>query len=98
MSMKRYIIKGTTSLTVEVEDAEGRYVLYADHLADREALLATLRQAVEMVEQARDACHSEYMDCPWCSGKLGHESDWHDEKCTLAPFLAACRGKLEEQA
>jgi hypothetical protein len=34
------------------EDAEGEYVLYADHLADRASLLATLRQAVEAMELA----------------------------------------------
>ena len=36
---------------------------------------------VAMVLRAYEACHGEYMDCPWCSGHIGHDNEWHDEWC-----------------
>lgn len=34
-----------------------------------------------VVKEAHDACSSEYMNCPWCSGRVGYEDEWHDEGC-----------------
>lgn len=36
---------------------------------------------VKMVKQAYNACYSEYMNCPWCSGHIGYENEYHDDSC-----------------
>jgi len=52
-------------------------------LAKAEAREAAL---VKMLRDAHDACHSEYMDCPWCSGHIGSGDggEWHDDTCNYA--------------
>jgi len=35
----------------------------------------------KMVVDAHDACKSEAMCCPWCSGYLSHDREEHDEFC-----------------
>jgi hypothetical protein len=37
----------------DYEDEEGEWMLYADHLADREALLTLLQRAVECIRHLR---------------------------------------------
>jgi hypothetical protein len=46
--VKRYIFDDDTETMMESLD--GEYVLYADHLADREFLLSVLRKAVKTIE------------------------------------------------
>jgi len=36
---------------------------------------------VEMIIEAHDACKSENMDCPWCSGHIGVSNEHHDQFC-----------------
>ena len=50
-------------------------------------LIKRLEAAEKMVRDAHDACHSEYMGCPWCSGHVGYQNDHHDEFCPW-PALA----------
>ena len=39
------------------------------------------RALLEGIVQAHDACYSEYMECPWCWGHVGHGAERHDEGC-----------------
>ena len=106
--MKRYDLGCWTIDGEIVPMAEGDYVLYADHLADRSSLLATIRQAVEDLEEYG----SHELPCPlaqWSQGRPtkdgGYETmyagKWYqrNEKpactCGFDAALAACRGKLE---
>ena len=34
-----------------------------------------------MVRDAYKACYSEHMNCPWCSGRVGHDNEDHDSFC-----------------
>lgn len=41
-----------------------------------------------MIADAYDACKSESMNCPWCSGYVSHGSgqEWHDKFCKWDGF------------
>lgn len=41
----------------------------------------TKEELIQMVIDAYNACYSEYMSCPWCSGRIGYEGEWHDAYC-----------------
>jgi len=88
--VKRYDLGCWTIDGEIVPMAEGDYVLYADHLADRASLLATLRQAVETMEAYKSllAC---YRLGTRPSERLFAKLEKSDEN------LAACREKLEEK-
>ena len=79
-------------------DIAGDWVEYADHLADRASLLATLRQAVEAMEQARVPFYGVLC------GDFGHPDNWPGDRSGVVAYkklmatIAACREKLEEKA
>lgn len=39
------------------------------------------RQLIQMVVDAYEACRSEAMFCPWCSGYISVHREEHDEFC-----------------
>ena len=40
------------------------------------------KELLHMIENAVDGMRSEYMNCPWCTGRLAHgEDEYHDEFC-----------------
>lgn len=41
----------------------------------------TREQLIEAIKDAHEAMHNEYMDCAWCSGRVGHENERHDSDC-----------------
>jgi hypothetical protein len=63
----------------------------ADHLADRERLLALLRQAVE----AMDMYGEHRADC---NADLSEGDDIYPCTCGMTAALSACRAVLEEEA
>ena len=40
--------------------------------------LATLKSALQ---EAYNAMYSEYMGCPWCSGNIGYDAEYHYGDC-----------------
>ena len=89
---RRECAECTTTITTTKVD---RYITYADHLADREALLAVLRRAVEAMEAVLVMWKSPE------PRKFDENLSWRNndlkaEKMATAA-IAACREKLEEQ-
>lgn len=46
----------------------------------------TTEQLVEMVRDAHQALADEIMNCPWCEGKIGQISEWHNPACVWKQF------------
>ena len=40
----------------------------------------TREELLQMVKEAHEACKSESMCCPWCSGQVGYREE-HDQFC-----------------
>ena len=60
--------------------------VWESHARSLGVMVAREAALVEMLRQAHDACYSEYMGCPWCSGHLGWGAggEWHDDTCKYA--------------
>lgn len=44
---------------------------------------------LQMVLDAYRACQSENMSCPWCSGRVAAEGEYHDPFCQIPRLFAA---------
>lgn len=67
--------------------AKGLEIALGQAVATIETLNETLEEVGNMVIAAHDACHSEYMGCPWCSGHIGEGDEWHDDYCRWPAFI-----------
>lgn len=59
-------------------------------------LMLSRAQLLQMVVDAYEACRSESMCCPWCSGRVGYKEEWHDALCRW-PAVAQETGYRKEE-
>ena len=38
-------------------------------------------ELIQAIRDAHEACYGEYMNCPWCEGRVGYENEWHNPEC-----------------
>ena len=76
-----------TSLTIEEKDSI-TVILFDEENLEAVYESAQVAELTGMVADAHEACYSEYMGCPWCTGHRGHEKEYHDEFCSWAKLDA----------